>query len=71
MLSDDYGQYDDADEGPLKPGEIGTLMEDDGSSKPYNVQSSSGKSWWYRKLAIVKFEVVCIVVSLDNSVNDD
>ncbi len=58
-LSDDFSLYDDADGGPLKPGDIGTLLEYDGSSKPYNVQSASGKSWWYKKQAIVKFEVMC------------
>ncbi len=57
MLSDDYAQYGDADEGPLKPGDIGTLLEDDGSSTPYNVQTASGDTWWYKKKAIVKFKV--------------
>ncbi len=56
-LSDDYAQYDDADEGPLARGDIGTLVEDDGSSKPYKVQSAGGKCWWYKKEAIVKAEV--------------
>ena len=59
MLSHDYAQYDDADEGPLKPGDIGTLLENDGSSKPYHVQAGSGKTWWYKKEAIVKVEVEC------------
>jgi hypothetical protein len=57
MLSDDYAQYDDADEGPLKPGDIGTLLEDDGSSTPYHVQAASGETWWYKKAAITKYQV--------------
>ena len=57
-LSDDFAQHDDAAEGPLKPGEFGTLLENDKSSKPYHVQSASGKSWWYKKQAIIKYKVL-------------
>ncbi len=57
-LSDDYAKYGDADEGPLSPGDIGTLVEDDGSSAPYKVRAASGKTWWYKKEAIVKAEVL-------------
>ncbi len=57
-LSYDFAQYDDASEGPLKPGDIGTLLEDDKSSKPYHVLSASGKSWWYKKKAIIKYKVL-------------
>jgi hypothetical protein len=56
-LSDDFAKHGDADEGPLTPGEIGTLVEDDGSNVPYNVRAASGKTWWYRREAIVKAEV--------------
>ena len=55
-LSDDFAKHGDADKGPLSLGDIGTLVEDDGSSKPYKVRSADGKSWWYRKEAIVKVE---------------
>jgi hypothetical protein len=55
-LSDDFAKYGDADEGPLSLGDIGTLVEDDGSSKPYKVRSAAGKLWWYQKEAIVKVE---------------
>ena len=34
------------------PGEIGTIVEDDGSSKPFKVKSSDGKTWWYKKQAL-------------------
>ncbi len=56
-LSDDFAKHGDANEGPLSQGDIGTLVEDDGSRKPYRVQSASGKTWWYKKEAIVKAEV--------------
>ena len=56
-LSDDFAEHGDADEGPLSPGDTGTLVEDDGSGKPYRVRAASGKTWWYKKAAIVKAEV--------------
>jgi hypothetical protein len=55
-LSDDFAKHGDASEGPLSRGDIGTLVEDDGSSKPYKVRSAAGKLWWYQKEAIVKVE---------------
>jgi hypothetical protein len=55
-LSDDFAKHDDADSGPLSLGDIGTLVEDDMSSKPYKVRSADGKTWWYRKEAIVNAE---------------
>ena len=56
-LSDDFAKHGDASEGPLAPGDIGTLVEDDGTSAPYKIRSASGKTWWYRKEAVVKVEV--------------
>ena len=38
--------------GPLEPGNIGTLLQSDGSSKQYKVQASYGRKWWYQKEAI-------------------
>ncbi len=52
-LADDYADYGDASSGPLEPGKVGILLEDDGSSKPYKVQAPNGKKWWYRKEALV------------------
>jgi hypothetical protein len=42
----------DAAGGPLKPGDIGTLRTDDGSSKPFHVEASDGRKWWYDEKAI-------------------
>lgn len=36
------------------PGDIGTVVEDDGSSKPFRVKASSGSTWWYTAAAIEK-----------------
>ena len=43
MLSADYTKYEDVSIGPLKPGDIGILEEDDKSDKPYRVKASDGK----------------------------
>ena len=50
-LSDDYADHSDASSGPLKPGDVGTLVK--GSGKRYQVQASDGRTWWYDKAAIV------------------
>ncbi len=42
----------DAKGGPLKPGDIGTLRTDDGSGKPFHVEASDGRKWWYDEKAI-------------------
>jgi hypothetical protein len=57
MLSPGYEQYSDASGGPLKQGEVGTLVEDDGSGKPYRVEAPNGKMWWYQKEALVAAQV--------------
>ena len=50
-LAQDYASRSDASGGPLKPGDIGTLIEDDKSSKPFQVEFN-GKKWWYDRLAL-------------------
>jgi hypothetical protein len=57
MLSPGYEQYSDASGGPLKQGEVGTLVEDDGGGKPYRVEAPNGKMWWYQKEALVAAQV--------------
>jgi len=37
VLAKGYGSMGDADEGPLKPGDLGVLIQDDKSGKPYKV----------------------------------
>jgi hypothetical protein len=36
VLSHDYSDYGDARNGPLKPGDAGRLIKDDGSSVPFH-----------------------------------
>ena len=51
-LSPSYKDHSDAAGGPLKPGDIGTVVEDDSSSKPYKVKADNGDTWWYRAEAL-------------------
>jgi hypothetical protein len=37
-------------------GDEGTVVEDDGTDRPYKVLSSDGKDWWYDRGAIVVVE---------------
>jgi hypothetical protein len=37
----------------LSPGEIGTLVRDDGSDRPYLVRSASGYEHWYLRKSVV------------------
>ena len=52
QLAPGYASHSDAAGGPLTPGDIGTLIEDDKSSKPYKVEYG-GKTYWYEKPALV------------------
>ena len=53
VLSKKYTDCDDADEGPLRPGDVGTIIEDDCSEKPFEVKIESGCTWWYTRAAVV------------------
>jgi hypothetical protein len=57
QLSPGYEHYSDASEGPLQPGVVGTLVEEDGSGKPYLVEAPNGKKWWYEKGALQAAQV--------------
>jgi ankyrin repeat protein len=52
QLTKDYKDHGDASKGPLKPGEVGVVIENDGSSKPFHVRAANGKEWWYEAAAI-------------------
>lgn len=52
-LSPNFYQYEDAARGPLSPGEVGIILQNDRSGKPYHVATPSGRTWWYCKDAIV------------------
>jgi hypothetical protein len=55
-VTEEYKQYGDAANGPLKPGEPGEIIKVDGSGKPLKVRALNGgeRSYWYMKEAIVK-----------------
>ena len=52
--------------GPLKPGDVGTLIQIKAAYKPYRVQSQSGATWWYRKEAIVREDATGIPDTFSN-----
>mmetsp|Transcript_27917 Transcript_27917/g.73642 ORF Transcript_27917/g.73642 Transcript_27917/m.73642 type:complete len:313 (+) Transcript_27917:2685-3623(+) len=62
-LSLSYRRHDDAAEGPLRPGQTGTLVRDDASDKPYLVRGADGSEWWYRRWAIVSVAGVGVLNS--------
>ena len=51
VLTSDYARHDDATGGPLCPGDVGTVIKDDSSSKPFQVEYN-GRTWWYQRGAI-------------------
>jgi hypothetical protein len=53
-LSRKYRLYIDSTNGPLQPGEVGRLLENDFSDKPYLVEAADGRMGWYELKAIVK-----------------
>ena len=56
ILTPDYASHGDARDGPLMPGDTGTLVKDDRDHKPYKVRATSGekvgREWWYDAGAI-------------------
>ena len=52
VLRTGYGRVSDAARGPLKPGDVGTIIECDGSATPYKVKAPDGTEWWYRRRAV-------------------
>ncbi len=53
-LSLSFKQHDDAADGPLRAGDIGILVEDDGSSKPYLVEAPNGIKFWYARRSVTR-----------------
>jgi hypothetical protein len=58
ILSRNYNSQGDAKDGPLKPGDVGKVVKDDRSSKPYQVIAETGNSigstWWYVEGAVTR-----------------
>lgn len=58
MLSRDYEGLGDAKDGPMRPGDSGVIVQEDGSSVPFRVRADrDGRSWWYPASALVFFPV--------------
>jgi hypothetical protein len=58
-MSADYRAHDDARLGPLTIGDLGVVVEKDGSAKPYHVRHlRSKRTWWYVPAAITAFTMV-------------
>jgi hypothetical protein len=53
MLTADYASHGDASGGPLKPGDVGTVKQDDHAGSPFHVEFN-GRTWWYREGAVQK-----------------
>ena len=52
VLSPTWRDIADAARGPLKPGEVGVVVNIDSSSVPLKVQAPCGRSWWYKTAAL-------------------
>ena len=50
-LSADYQRHGDASGGPLKPGDVGEIVSNDGSTVPFKVHFDS-RDWWYAEGAL-------------------
>eukprot|EP00002_Diphylleia_rotans_P026181 TRINITY_DN5209_c0_g1_i1.p1 TRINITY_DN5209_c0_g1~~TRINITY_DN5209_c0_g1_i1.p1 ORF type:complete len:1235 (-),score=181.18 TRINITY_DN5209_c0_g1_i1:275-3979(-) len=64
MLAPNYASCDDASGGPLRPGEVGIVIQDDRSSKPYQVRAPNGTTWWYIASALVPADSTAAAPSL-------
>ncbi len=69
QLTKDYKDHGDASEGPLKPGEVGVVIEINDSVTAFRVMTGEGEKWWYRLAAIymlLVFEyfwfLVCVIL---------
>ena len=51
QLSPHFASCSDAEKGPLKPGDIGTVVARCDDSKPFKVEFSA-KTWWYERSAL-------------------
>jgi hypothetical protein len=61
-LAPGFEACSDAKDGPLKPGEVGTVRTDDGSSKPFHVEAADGRKWWYDVGALELAEAPKVII---------
>ena len=53
ILVSNYETFTDSVEGPLKPGDVGIVMENDKSYKPFKIEFND-KTWWYDEKSVKK-----------------
>ena len=54
-LVSNYQTFSDSAEGPLKPGDVGIVMENDKSYKPFKIEFND-KTWWYDVKAVELYD---------------
>jgi len=53
QLAVGFESISDAGSGPLRPGDVGTVLNTrEADETSFNVKAASGKTWWYRRSAI-------------------
>jgi len=53
VLVPNYQTFSDSSEGPLKPNDVGIVVENDNSYKPFKVEFNN-KTWWYDEKSVKK-----------------
>jgi len=73
MLSKNYKSCSDAASGPLKPGEIGVIEEDDHSGCPFHVRrlKPSSDTWWYQEAALKPVRTYNGIDGVPNPMEDE
>ena len=55
VLVSNYETLLDTSEGPLKPGDVGIVVENDNSYKPFKIKFND-KTWWYDENALKLYD---------------
>ena len=55
VLVSNYKTFSDSAEGPLKLGDVGIVMENDKSYKPFKIEFND-KTWWYDEKAVELYD---------------
>jgi len=70
VLSEGYEFCGDASLGPLKPGDVGEVINDDGTAIPYEVKFQ-GETWFYMDSALCLDEAPTALASSSTQLNSD
>ena len=66
VLVTNYNDLSDTSEGPLNIGDVGLIIENDKSYKPFKIQFND-KTWWYDEEAVKLWEPVVEEPVVDNN----